>query len=443
MAVLRMNLKEWKRYHERLADQFHPAALRGARSAALATVAVAQRRTRQAPPANPAGKGKGGAVNTGDYLRRWRWITISDGARVLNDHPAAAVIEYGRRPGSAPPPEQAIRDWLIRRLAVEGGQGEPRRASGRDGHRPTWSPCAARPDIRGCDAGDREDPRTRSPPRARTRAGPPPMTICHDYSATRTMPELGASEAPPVTPDEVDGLLVREARDLKLIKSTGLAMVDVHTGVTRALRSYLESLSGEHEGRPMRFHRVVEDWAEVYADGGVYPVGRGVVGEQRRLRRPRRRPAAWARARSTTVLADPNGRGVPPGSRRVHDRRDRARAYCNDKEERVGARKLLDDAFAPVSVVRRVRAAHALPLTARSPSYGLARALMTEDVEQAGPGHPGDRVTCSTRARRGCACSARRAPSSARSETSSCAPPPCRPFRPTRSSRRRRAAFPV
>jgi len=111
-----MNLKEWKRYHERLADQFHPAALRGARSAALATVAVAQRRTRQAPPANPAGKGKGGAVNTGDYLRRWRWITISDGARVLNDHPAAAVIEYGRRPGSAPPPEQAIRDWLIRRL---------------------------------------------------------------------------------------------------------------------------------------------------------------------------------------------------------------------------------------------------------------------------------------------------------------------------------------
>lgn len=122
MAVLRMNLREWKRYHEKLAERFHPAALRGARSAALAVTAMAQRRTRTAPPANPAGKGKGGAVNTGDYLRRWRWISIPDGARVLNDHPAAAVIEYGRRPGSAPPPPLAIRDWLIRRLRMKEAQ---------------------------------------------------------------------------------------------------------------------------------------------------------------------------------------------------------------------------------------------------------------------------------------------------------------------------------
>lgn len=118
MAVLRMNLKEWARYHKRLAEEFHPAALRGARSAALAVVRLAERRTRTAPPANPAGKGKGGAVNTGDFLRRWRWVGIPDGSRVLNDSPYAAIIEYGRTPNSSPPPTQPIRDWLIRRLKM-------------------------------------------------------------------------------------------------------------------------------------------------------------------------------------------------------------------------------------------------------------------------------------------------------------------------------------
>jgi len=208
------------------------------------------------------------------------------------------------------------------------------------------------------------------------------MTICHDYSATRTMPDLGASEAPPVTPDEADGLLVREARDLKLIKSTGLAMVDVHTGVTRALRSYLESLNGEHEGRPTRFHRVVEDWADVYEEGGTYPVA-AVWSEDEGIY------GGYVGAGGLPAKEVATGLEEPAVSY-LQERGDFtvdvvARAYCNDKEERVGVRRMLDEAFAPVSwsggfFLR-------MPFHYNSiAAYTLLTGQMIEDVDTVGPG---------------------------------------------------------
>jgi hypothetical protein len=91
---------------------------RAALSAAHRSVAYLQQRTRTAPSANPSGVGHGGAVNTGNYLRRWRTMRHADGASVYNPTPYAGVIDLGRRPGSRMPPIGIIARWIQRRLAV-------------------------------------------------------------------------------------------------------------------------------------------------------------------------------------------------------------------------------------------------------------------------------------------------------------------------------------
>lgn len=207
-------------------------------------------------------------------------------------------------------------------------------------------------------------------------------TICRDYSSTRTMPNLGAGEAPPLTPEEAEGLLIREERELKLIQRTAIETCDVHTAVTRALRSHLELRTLEHEGREIRFQRVVEDWADVYEEGGVYPVA-----------------AVWSEDEGTYGGNVGSG-GLPtkevptgqpePAVTYLQERGEFmatvvVRAYCNDKEERVGVRRMLDKAFAPVHwsggfFLRMPFHHNAIA------SYTLRTGQMQEDVDVAGPG---------------------------------------------------------
>ncbi len=112
-----MNPWQFARWHISLAERLRPTLLRGARSGAARVVALMVERTRKARGATPGTQAsRGGAVNTGEFIRAWRWLPLPDGARVLNDRPYGAVIEYGRRPGSKPPPTSVIYWWLIRRL---------------------------------------------------------------------------------------------------------------------------------------------------------------------------------------------------------------------------------------------------------------------------------------------------------------------------------------
>ena len=103
-------------------------SIEAAKRAALVTAYRAQaatiRATGQASPANPSGLGTGGAVNTGHYKRSWKVEALPDGARLYNDAPYAAVIEYGRRPGARHPPLAAIRDWAMRRLGLSQEQAQ-------------------------------------------------------------------------------------------------------------------------------------------------------------------------------------------------------------------------------------------------------------------------------------------------------------------------------
>lgn len=116
MATIVLKAAEYGHWHRKLAERFRPAAQRGIVSGALRSVQWLVKQTRVAAPANPAGVGSGGAVNTGDFIRRWRMVETRNGARLINDHPAAAVIEWGRRPGSRMPPWRAIMEWARRRL---------------------------------------------------------------------------------------------------------------------------------------------------------------------------------------------------------------------------------------------------------------------------------------------------------------------------------------
>jgi len=117
MAVLRMDARQFARYQHRLAKNFRRVLLRGVHAGAQRAVAYMVERTRTAPPANPGGVGEGGAVNTGDFVRRWRMRALPDGAVVTNDDPKGPHIEHGRRPGKMPP-IAAIAAWAFRRLGL-------------------------------------------------------------------------------------------------------------------------------------------------------------------------------------------------------------------------------------------------------------------------------------------------------------------------------------
>lgn len=113
MATVVMSISQWSKEMKKLGKNFKPTVLRGMRSGALRTIPLLQQRTRDV-----------GAVDTGNYLRRWRTRAISNGVEVTNSAPYAAVIEYGRRPGARFPPISAIRRWAKLKLGLSEAQAK-------------------------------------------------------------------------------------------------------------------------------------------------------------------------------------------------------------------------------------------------------------------------------------------------------------------------------
>lgn len=107
----------------RLGVRSEAALSRGIQSAAMRALPIMEQAVRTAPPANPSGKGVGGAVNTGSFLRSWKATThrtaTSIGLLIQSvGMPYAGVIEYGRRAGSRMPPVEPIARWAQRRLGL-------------------------------------------------------------------------------------------------------------------------------------------------------------------------------------------------------------------------------------------------------------------------------------------------------------------------------------
>lgn len=129
MALV-LDSKQFAAYHARLAEQFRPTVLRGVRAGAARAVGYLVERTRTAPPANPAGIGSGGAVNTGNLARRWRKVDLPDGAALTNDAPYSPVVDGGRRAGSKFPPKAALIAWIMRKLLTSPAKGKGKRKGG-------------------------------------------------------------------------------------------------------------------------------------------------------------------------------------------------------------------------------------------------------------------------------------------------------------------------
>lgn len=173
MALV-LDSKQFAAYHQRLADQFRPTVLRGVRAGAARAVGYLVERTRTAPPANPAGIGTGGAVNTGNLARRWRKIDLPDGAALVNDAPYSPVVDGGRRPGRFPP-KAALIAWIKRRLLTK-----PKTKKRKFGPRDSREAARAKAEKSQLDArirrfggkdpqyGPRRPPKERKPPRRGT-----------------------------------------------------------------------------------------------------------------------------------------------------------------------------------------------------------------------------------------------------------------------------------
>lgn len=172
MALV-LDAAQFARYHERLAQNFRPIVLRGMRAGAARALDLLVHRTRTAPPANPAGKGSGGAVNTGNLARRWRRIPLADGVALVNDAPYSPIVDGGRRPGKFPPRAPLIA-WIKRRLLTKTPVKKRRW-----GPRPTRDQQRALADKKRLEAGIRRvggrDPKYG--PRKPTREPPKPKRV--------------------------------------------------------------------------------------------------------------------------------------------------------------------------------------------------------------------------------------------------------------------------
>ena len=124
MPVVNMDMRTLVKEMGDLGPRMMEAAREGAYVAAMRGIDMMHRETRSAPPANPAGKGSGGAVNTGAFLHRWKAARLADGARTYNSSPYGPIIEHGRRKGSSMPPKQAIIAWIMRRLGKTRAEAE-------------------------------------------------------------------------------------------------------------------------------------------------------------------------------------------------------------------------------------------------------------------------------------------------------------------------------
>lgn len=106
---------EFQAWFATMPNRLHGAMRRGLLSASMRAIPVVRKSAREAPPANPAGKGTGGAFNTGDYVRAWKSEPTKTGAVLYNTKLYAAVIEEGRRPGKGVPID-ALWPWVLRKL---------------------------------------------------------------------------------------------------------------------------------------------------------------------------------------------------------------------------------------------------------------------------------------------------------------------------------------
>ena len=107
MATYKMTIAGAAEWHRRLAKNFWPTVLKGAKLGAYRGVAELQNTSMRE------------ALDRSAYARGWRFSVSDRTIIIYNPVKYAGVIEDGRRAGEKMPPPAALEAWVRRHLNVE------------------------------------------------------------------------------------------------------------------------------------------------------------------------------------------------------------------------------------------------------------------------------------------------------------------------------------
>lgn len=165
-------------------------------------------------------------------------------------------------------------------------------------------------------------------------------TDCDDDRVEREIPALDGAAAP--TPDPDAAILVTAPGDDPPL--TARHELSVHDALCQGLASYLMSLSTSIEGRRIALSRVVGDWAE--HDDGPLPAPTAMVGS---VEFGKYSELALGMARPEKVAGDGTGRAIALTSSAFYELEElTVQVFCEDKVQRAGVRRMLEDGCSPV-----------------------------------------------------------------------------------------------
>lgn len=167
------------------------------------------------------------------------------------------------------------------------------------------------------------------------------MTInCDDDRVEREIPTIdGAS---PTTPDPDAAFLVTAPGDDPPL--TARHEISVHDALCQGLAAYLMTMSTSIEGRRIALSRVVGDWAE--HDDGPLPAPTAMVGS---VEFGKYSELALGMAKPETVAGDGTGRVIALTSSAFYELEELTiQVFCEDKVQRAGVRRMLEDGLSPV-----------------------------------------------------------------------------------------------
>lgn len=167
------------------------------------------------------------------------------------------------------------------------------------------------------------------------------MTIdCDDDRMEREQPTLDGSA--PITPDPDAATLVTAPGDDPPL--TARHELSVHDALCQGLASYLMGLSTSIEGRRIALSRVVGDWAE--HDDGPMPAPTAMVGS---TEFGKYSELSLGMAKPEKVADDGTGRVIALTSSAFYELEElTVQVFCEDKMQRAGVRRMLEDGFSPV-----------------------------------------------------------------------------------------------
>jgi len=165
-------------------------------------------------------------------------------------------------------------------------------------------------------------------------------TDCDDDRVERELPTIDG--AGPATPDPDAAVLVTYPGDDPPL--TARHELSVHDALAQGLAAYAMTLATSIDGRRVALSRVVGDWAE--HDDGPVPAPTAMVGS---AESGKYSELALGMAAPEVVAGDGTGRVIALTSSAFYELEELTiSVFCEDKVQRAGVRRMLEDGMSPV-----------------------------------------------------------------------------------------------